>query len=56
MLGGKFPCSDCDYVSNYKASLKNHRLAMHRSPDDELYNCDKCENQFKTKARLAFHI
>ena len=53
-----YPCTMCDFHSQYEASLKRHMTKFHggaQIPDEESFKCDICERPFHSYAGLSKH-
>ena len=51
-VGIKYPCEQCDFQANQKASLTRHRQSVHMG---RKYTCQECGKQFNVKISLTKH-
>ncbi len=51
--GTKWPCPQCDYISNTKSGLKNHEQRKHQ---DRRYDCKICNKTFGLHHDLQRHV
>ena len=47
------PHENCDFITRYRNTFKNHQLIHDRIEGD--FNCDKCKSNFLTKRALDYH-
>ncbi len=55
-------CSMCDFTTNIKVELRNHRRKEHptaslpkKRAESKTYPCDQCDRQFQSRQRLEKH-
>ena len=49
----RFPCDECEYVSNEKGNLKQHKEAQHYGV---FHPCAKCEYVATSSSNLKLHL
>ena len=50
--GKKYQCRECDYKTNSKGNLAQHKRAVHEGVK---YQCRECDHQSSRKDHLAHH-
>ena len=51
-----FKCQMCDYCTDVRASLENHKKSSHREKDQVDLMCMECNRGFVLKSNLIFHV
>ena len=51
--GVRWPCTKCDFIGDYRSSLKTHIRVVH---EDLGFKCDKCEFTSYKKSLLTKHL
>lgn len=51
-----FKCSECDYESKIKGSLKTHLWCIHNIGEGKIFKCSDCDYESKIKTHLNSHL
>ena len=52
--GTRFPCDQCSYASNFRATLDRHVKEQHEKRFD--HSCTVCGKEFMKKSVMAKHM
>jgi len=50
-----FKCSYCSYITDKKTNMDRHELNKHTETNNNIFTCDKCCKQYRTKKSYLSH-